>query len=71
MYALHREFDKVFDPPFKGYNGAVGPFQARVHTGPVQPPQRKGRVPQYSRGQLQELQVQFDVLEDMGGLQPS
>lgn len=64
--ALHREFDEVFDPHFKGYNGAVGPFQARVHMGPVQPPQRKGRVPQYSRGQLQELQTQFDVLEEMG-----
>lgn len=53
--ALHREFDDVFDPHFKGYNGAAGPFQARVYMGPVQPPQRKGRVPQYSRGQLQEL----------------
>ena len=64
--ALHREFDSVFDPQFKGYNGAVGPFQANVNMGPVQPPQRKGRVPQYSRGQLQELQAQFDTLEQMG-----
>ncbi|KAJ8391294.1 hypothetical protein AAFF_G00090810 [Aldrovandia affinis] len=61
--ALHREFDEVFDPQFKGYNGAVGPFQAKVNMGPVQPPQRKGRVPQYSKGQLQELQAQFDMLE--------
>ncbi|KAL2088290.1 hypothetical protein ACEWY4_015189 [Coilia grayii] len=64
--ALHREFDGVFDPQFTGYNGAVGPFQAKVNMGPVQPPQRKGRVPQYSRGQLQELQAQFDALEEMG-----
>ncbi|KAJ8400993.1 hypothetical protein AAFF_G00389500 [Aldrovandia affinis] len=35
--ALHREFDEVFDPQFKGYNGAVGPFQAKVNMGPVQP----------------------------------
>ena len=56
----------MFNPQFKGYNGAVGPFQARVNMGPVQPPQRKGRVPQYSRGQLQELQAQFDALEQMG-----
>ncbi|KAL1265734.1 hypothetical protein QQF64_003761 [Cirrhinus molitorella] len=34
--------------------------------GPVQPPQQKGRVPQYSRGQLQELQAQFDMLESLG-----
>ncbi|KAJ8388922.1 hypothetical protein AAFF_G00126780 [Aldrovandia affinis] len=33
--------------------------------GPVQPPQHKGRVPQYSGGQLQELQAQFDMLEGM------
>ncbi|KAJ8371465.1 hypothetical protein AAFF_G00310370 [Aldrovandia affinis] len=38
---------------------------AKVNMGPVQPPQRKGRVPQYSRGQLQELQAQFDMLEGM------
>ena len=64
--ALHREFESVFDPHFKGYNGAVGPFQARVNMGPVLPPQRKGRVPQYSRGQLQDLQAQFDALESIG-----
>lgn len=33
---------------------------------PVQPPQRKGRVPQYSRNQLIELQQQFDELENIG-----
>ncbi len=66
LCALHREFDGVFDPHFKGYNGAVGPFRAKVNMGPVLPPQRKGRVPQYSRGQLQELWAQFDALEDMG-----
>ncbi|VDI45490.1 Hypothetical predicted protein [Mytilus galloprovincialis] len=55
-----------FDPYFKGYNGAAGPFQARVNMGPVQPPQRKGRVPQYSRNQLVELQQKFDELEAIG-----
>ncbi|XP_041367404.1 uncharacterized protein LOC121382005 [Gigantopelta aegis] len=34
--------------------------------GPVQPPQRKGRVPQYSRKQLGELQQMFGDLEDKG-----
>ena len=34
--------------------------------GPVQPPQRKGRVPQYSRNQLVELQQKFDELEAIG-----
>lgn len=32
----------------------------------VLPLQHKGRVPQYSRGMLQDLQAQFDVLENMG-----
>ncbi len=34
--------DQVFDPTITGYNGAVGPFEAVVNMGPVQPPQRKG-----------------------------
>ena len=33
---------------------------ALVNIGPVQPPQRKGRVPQYSRNQPLELQAKFD-----------
>jgi len=49
------EYDDVFNPNFKGCNGAVGPFQAKVTMGPVQPPQRKERVPQYSRNQLVEI----------------
>ena len=34
-----------------------------MNIGPVQPPQRKGRVPYYSRNQFVELQAQFDELE--------
>ena len=45
---LHRRFDSVFDPTIVGYNGHVGPFTATVNMGPVQPPQRKGRCPQYA-----------------------
>ena len=63
---LLAEYDDVFDPSFKGYNGASGPFKAHVNMGPVQPPQRKGRVPQYSRNQLVELQQKFDELETLG-----
>ena len=60
------EYDSVFDPNFKGYNGASGPFEARVNMGPTQPPQRKGRLPQYARDQLLELQDKFDDLEELG-----
>ena len=57
------KFDHVFDPTIVGYNGAAGEFKAVVNMGPVLPPQRKGRLPQYSRDRLTELQDQFDELE--------
>ena len=63
---LHDEYDEVFDPQIKGYNGAAGPFEAQVNMGPVEPPQRKGRLPQYARNRLVELQEKFDHLEDLG-----
>ena len=34
--------------------------------GPVEPPQRKGRLPQYARNKLVELQENFDQLEELG-----
>ena len=64
--SLLDEYDHVFDPNIKGYSGSVGPFEARVNMGPVEPPQRKGRLPQYTRHQLLELQQKFDELEALG-----
>ena len=60
------EYADVFSPDFKGYNDHSGPVRATVNIGPVQPPQRKGRVPQYNRSQLVELQTKFDELENKG-----
>ena len=57
------KYDDVFKPDLPGYNGACGPFKAVVNMGPVKPPQRKGRVPQYNRDNLVELQDIFDKLE--------
>ena len=34
-----------------------------MNIGPVMPPQRKGRLPQYSPNQLELLQAQFNELE--------
>ena len=56
----------VFNPKIEGYNGSSGPFQAVVNMGPVQPPQRKGRISQYSRDKLTERQKKFDDLEEVG-----
>ena len=64
--SLLREYDSVFDPQFPGYNGSAGPYQAKVNMGPVEPPQRKGRLPQYARDKLIELQEKFDHLEQLG-----
>ena len=61
--SLLSEYDSVFDPQFSGYNGSAGPYQATVNMGPVKPPQRKGRLLQYARDKLIELQEKFDHLE--------
>lgn len=63
---LHREYKTVFRSNFGEYNGHAGPIQAIVNMGPTEPPQRKGRVPQYSRDKLVELQNKFDELELLG-----
>jgi len=63
---LHTEFEKVFDPKISVYNHAFGKFEAVVNMGAVKPPQRKGRLPQYSRDKLCLLQEHFDNLESQG-----
>ena len=37
-----------------------------MNTGPVKPPQRNGRLPQYARNKLVDLQNKFDELEKLG-----
>ena len=56
----------MFNPDIEGYNGASGPFKANVNMGPVEPPQRKGRLPQYSRERVVELQQKYDELVELG-----
>jgi len=65
---LHRRMDSVFSPEYSTYNHRFGRFEAVVNMGSVKPPQRKGRVPQYSRDKLVQLQQQFDELEACGVL---
>ena len=66
FHTLHKEFHSVFNPYFQGYNGTYGPIQAVVNMGTTEPPQRKGRIPQYSKDKLVELQRKFDELETLG-----
>ena len=64
---LTREFDDVYSSDLPGYNhGGLSNFKATINMGPVEPPQRKGRVPQYSGAKLVELQQKFDELERLG-----
>jgi hypothetical protein len=67
--SLLKEFDRVFDPVISGYNGAACPIEGVVNIGPVQPPQRKDRTPQYARGQLEQLQTKFEELGQTGVFQ--
>ena len=64
--SLLKEFQIVFDPRIPGYNGTAGPIEGIVNMAPVEPPQRKGRVPHYLRDQLNLLQSKFDELEAQG-----
>ena len=63
---LHLEYDDVFNPQVSKYNGASGKIEAVVNMGPTLPPQRKGRLPQYNRNNMNELQCKFDELESAG-----
>ena len=64
--ALHQIHAPVFGDDIPGYNGKFGAVTAYVNIGNSLPPQRKGRLPQYSRNLLSELQSQFDTLESSG-----
>ena len=63
---VNMEYDDVFNPAISKYNGASGKIEAFVNMGPSLPPQRKGRLPQYNRSALDELQSKFDELEAAG-----
>ena len=63
---LNEDYKDVFKSNFEGYNGHAGPIAVKVNMGSVEPPQRKGKLPQYSRNMLEELQEKFDQLESMG-----
>ena len=66
FHAVNLEFDDVFNPSISKYNGASGQIEAFVNIGPTLPPQPKGRLPQYNRASLEELQAKFDELEAAG-----
>ena len=60
---IHRMYDRVFRPDISVYNGHSGNIQCHINMGPVQPPQRKARLPQYDHAKMVILQQKFDELE--------
>ena len=50
------EYDDVFNPNISQYNGRSGRCSVDINIGHIQPPQRRGRVSQYCKGDMDELQ---------------
>ena len=63
---INHKYHEAFNAQGKAYNGRSGPIQAIVNMGPVQPLQRKGKIPLYGCNHLVELQEHFDELERDG-----
>ena len=68
FHELHKHYEDTFNPNVSKYNDASGPIRGKVNMGPILPPQRKGRVPQYNKSKLVELQLKCDELEKQGVL---
>ena len=65
---IHQEFSSVFSPGIGCYNGYSGAFEHYVNMSEDLPPQRKARVPDYSREDKEILQAKFDYLLSEGVL---
>ena len=55
------EYDNIFNPKISRYNGHSGPCSVEVNMGTSKPPQRKGRIPLYSKNNLDELQKKLMI----------
>ena len=63
---LTDEFADVFGSYLPGYSDPASPFEASLNMSPTQPPQRRGRLSQYSEDRLRALQLKFDEFESAG-----
>ena len=64
----HKKYKSVFSPEIGCYNGYSGKFSHIINMSSKLPPSRKGRIPIYSRGDMQILQDKFDELLEAGVL---
>ena len=63
---LLKEYDEVFNPTISRYNGHSGPCSVDINIGSTQPTPRRGRLPLYSKGNMEELQLKIDELVQKG-----
>ena len=61
-----KEYDETFNPTISLYNGHSGPCSVDINMGDTQPPPRRARLPSYSKGNMDELQLKFDELVAKG-----
>ena len=63
---IHEEHSSVFTTEIGCYNNYSGEFKHVVNMSPNLPPQRRGRIPDYSKGDKEILQDEFDYLLSEG-----
>ena len=61
-----KEYDSVFNPRISLYNGHSGPCSVDINMCTTKPSPRRGRLPLYSKGNMDELQLKFDELVEKG-----
>ena len=65
---IHKNHEPVFSPGIGKYNGYSGKFSHSINMNENVPPQRKGKIPDYSKGDKDTLQEKFDILLNEGVL---
>ena len=63
---IHEQYSSVFSPGIGLYNNYSGEFSHVINMSPNLPPQRRGRIPDYSKSDKELLQDTFDYLLSEG-----
>ena len=66
IISTNDKYKEVFSASIGCYNGKSGTFLHKVNMSSSLPPQRRGRIPMYSRNNLELLQMKFDELYKQG-----
>ena len=66
LHQIHKTYEPVFTTGVGCYNGHSGRFSHVINVGSKLPPQRRGRIHIYNRGDMEKLQETFDELLEAG-----